>query len=154
MLIQLGRLDDAETALAETDAMVGEYQLEVIRPLILLVQGQLAEDRGELAAARDIHARGVELGPTAQRQLRRLGRLQRLTGRYDEATATLARALEHSPGHPVANLEMALLHEALGRGEDARPYLERHLAAWQDAGPDHPGSATARELENRLGAVQ
>jgi len=154
VLVQLGRLDDAETALAETDAMAGEYQLEVIRPFILLVQGQLAEARGQLTAARDHHARGVALDLTGQRQLRRLGRLQRLTGQYDEAVKTLTGALAHSPGHPEPNLEMALLQEALGRGEDARPYLERTLAAWRDADPDHPGAAAARELENRLGAVQ
>lgn len=154
ILVLQGRADEAAAALAESEAMVAEYKLEVIRPLLLMIEGNIAEIREDLATACDLYARAAELDATGQRALRHLGRAQRLSGRHDEAAETLARALAPSPGRPETNLELALLLADRGRNEDAHPHLERALAGWRRADADHPGAAQARELESRLGAVQ
>lgn len=154
ILIMLGRLDEAESALGEAEGMIDEYQLEAVRYLVLHVRGKLAEARGDLAAALVHYERCVELNPTDQRFMRGLARLQRLTGDHGAAEKTVKKTLAHSPGHPEPNLEMALLQEARGRGEAGRPFLEKTLAAWAQADPDHPGLAEARALESRLGAIQ
>ncbi|MCP4573916.1 MAG: tetratricopeptide repeat protein [bacterium] len=148
------RHQEATAALAESDAMVREYKLEAIRPLLLQVEGSLAEARGDLDAARDLHAQASELNPTGRRHLLDLGRVQRLTGEDGDASRTLGKALALSPGHPEINLELALLATDRGRHEEARTHLAKALAGWRQADPDHPGAMQAQELSQRLDAIQ
>jgi len=43
-----------------------------------------------------------------------------LTGRYEEAIATLQRALAHNPNFLLAHLQLAAAYSELGREEEAR----------------------------------
>ena len=152
-LIYLGRLSEAEEGLADAVSLMEEYNVEVLRPRLLFYQAQLAVARGDTAGGLDLIQRAAELDPTNQRYQRYLGRLQRMNRQWDAAEATLQAALANSPGHPVPNLEMALLLAERGNPDQARPYLDKALATWQQADASHPGVIEARRLAERLDRV-
>lgn len=153
VLALAGRIDEAQAAMAETEKFIEDYKLEMLRPRVMTISGWVAEANGDLDTARQIHARGLQLDPINTLHMRRLGRLGRLTGHFDEAHEALTEALEHNPGHPEANLEMAQLLAETGRPVEARKHLDRALAGWDEAVPGHPGAAEARELDERLDAL-
>ena len=152
-LIHLGRLSEAEAGLADAVSLMEEYNVEVLRPRLLFYQAQLAVAQGDTAGGLDLIRHATELDPTNQRYQRYLGRLQRLNQQRDAAETTLQAALANSPGHPAPNLEMALLLAERGNPDQARPYLDKALAAWRQADASHPGAIEARRLAERLERV-
>lgn len=98
------------------------------------------------AASRDVAAlqRAHAANPDSVRIALNLGDAWFAAGRYDEAAAAYADALERSPGHPTATVRMAMVWHA--RGDDARAVrlLERVVAEV----PDH------QEAHYRLAVVR
>jgi Flp pilus assembly protein TadD len=56
----------------------------------------------------------------------------REAGRYEEAEATLLRAAELNPRHPVVQNELGIVHRRQGRFEEARARYERALEIYGD----------------------
>lgn len=98
---------------------------------------------GAIHAYSDAVARSAELGDAARSQAyRNLGLLLRDTGHLGEAEAYLTHAVAHAeragdPG-PLSQARIALgtVLQQLGRGDEARPWLEAGLSGLERSHPD------------------
>jgi len=126
--LQLRRGDDAEALL---DPLMTEARGDE-RALLLLAQGQLAEQRGQREAALDSYA-AVELVPGASLPLQQRAWLQRarLEGKSQEVIEGLA-ALEPRLNEPGLQLELGQLAQRFGLEAMAYRAFERSLMQGQE----------------------
>jgi predicted Zn-dependent protease len=98
------------------------------------VQGRLAEQRGDYAAAEAAYARQLAKGADPQVQLRRALALEKL-GRLAEAIIELERLRAATPRDQVVRARLAELYEAIGRLSEAEAEL-RTLAQTEASRPE------------------
>ncbi len=133
-------LDDARVELADLLISDGR-ELERAEALLAgvrdqgsarhaLLSAELAESRGNDAAAAEAYARALALADDPDARLRRALALERL-GREQQATAELERVRSDRPRDAVARSHLAERYEAAGRIADAEKEL-RALADDQD----------------------
>ena len=137
--------DAVEATLPAIEAIITNFQYEILRPRIAYAQGRIHELRGEFREAIAAYDEERRLSPSDMAIPRQLGRCYRELGEYDRALALLQESLQVSPYQPRTNYEMALTYEAMGRMEDARTHLERALEVWAEADPGYEPAAEARE---------
>ena len=110
----------------------------------LLNRGTLAFEDGQLEAARDYFARGVELEPQSSVARFNLGSTLDDLGLLQEARQHLRLAVRLDPHNPDARYTLATVCDKLGSAEEAR----EHWLAYLRLEPASPGSDYARD---RLG---
>jgi tetratricopeptide (TPR) repeat protein len=151
LFLELGEVDSARVHLERLQRFVQTYKLEVVRPLILSYEAEIAEYRGDLESALE-HLNEVDLQhPSRVRTLRMRGRVLRQLGRWDEAEQTLQRARELDPHHPETQIEWARLLLARERPIQAREAIEDALDTWSGADAAYVRSNEARRLLRSLG---
>jgi tetratricopeptide (TPR) repeat protein len=111
----------------------------------LLNRGTLAFEDGQLEAARDYFARGVELEPQNSVARFNLGSTLDDLGLLQDARQHLRLAVRLDPQNSDARYTLATVCDKLGSAEEAR----EHWLAYLRLEPASPGSEYARE---RLGA--
>jgi predicted Zn-dependent protease len=137
--------DDAEVCLALADLLVADgAELDRAGAMLALVpagtprrdevQGRLAEQRGDYAAAEAAYARQLAKGADPQVQLRRALALEKL-GRLAEAIIELERLRAATPRDQVVRARLAELYEAIGRLSEAEAEL-RTLAQTEASRPE------------------
>jgi Flp pilus assembly protein TadD len=113
----------------QPDAAVDAYRQAVVLqpalPDILNNLGTALRQGGHLEEAETILAQA----PPEPFALVNLSSVQKERGRFTEAQATLTRALDLAPNHPVLRYNHALLLLLLGRDSDAWPGWEQRFAA-------------------------
>jgi tetratricopeptide (TPR) repeat protein len=97
------------------------------------LEGELAELRGDDAAAIAAYAASLEAAPDVDVRVRRALALERL-GRGEEALRELHVASQERPGDPVVRTRLAERYEAAGLFSAA----EEQLVAAAEAAPDRP----------------
>jgi tetratricopeptide (TPR) repeat protein len=106
----------------------------------LLNRGTLAFEDGQLEAARDYFARGVELEPQSGVARFNLGSTLDDLGLLQEARQHLRLAVRLDPQNPDARYALATVCDKLGSAEEAR----EHWLAYLRLDPASPGSEYAR----------
>jgi tetratricopeptide (TPR) repeat protein len=137
--------DALEATLPAFEAIITNFQYELLRPRLAYAQGRIHELRGEYREAIEAYEEERRLNPSDIAIARQLGRCYRKLGEYDRALTLLQEALQVAPYGPNTNYEMALIYESMGRMDDARSHLERALEVWADADPGYEPAAEARE---------
>jgi tetratricopeptide (TPR) repeat protein len=69
------------------------------------------EDGGDLAAARDLYVKALELDPTFCDAWDNLGRVHRWLGELDQAISCYHRSLEILPGNPTALMNLGVAYQ-------------------------------------------
>jgi len=83
--------------------------------------GQILNAAGQPEEAIGLIEKGMRLDPqTTALYAAILGRAYRLTGRYEEAIATLKKTLSFDSDRPGPHAELAVIYSELGREEEAR----------------------------------
>ncbi len=152
VLLQLGRLDEAEAELRHVLDRDPDHE-QSLRFLAALEQR-----RGDDTAAEALWRRALEVNPVSREARFGLAGVARRRGRLEEALAGYRATAELDPGMALAHFWQAALLDALGRREEARAVLararralpqERSLAllearwAGAGAGAEAPGQALA-----------
>ncbi len=150
-LADLERIADARAELERATAIVEQLQFETFRPTLFLIEGMIAEIEGDLPAAvaafREALDSVLQIEPFYHA---RLGRALRRNGDTRAAREVLEDGLALHPAHPLANLELAQVHLADGREDEARTHLAAARAAWDGSDPTYAPAAEAAELARRL----
>jgi tetratricopeptide (TPR) repeat protein len=137
-LLHLGRGEDALIALQAAAALDSE-RVEYARTL-----ARAADSEGRLDLAVRNYRRVVFLEPEDVESWFQLAAGEARLGHYGAADTALAEVLDQNPMRPGAFLLQALIHENLGRLDEAMENYRRHLAA-------HPSDlATRRRALNLL----
>lgn len=123
LAVQRGDVDDAAVRLQELKNRLGSEDSQVI-----LLEGQVADLKGDLSAAAAAYRRLFELTGT-NTDLRRLSRVYWKAGRRDEAVQVLERWVETHPDDGAVHFELAERYLVLGRRDDAIDGYERALGA-------------------------
>jgi Flp pilus assembly protein TadD len=101
----------------------GEVRADYDSATRLLAQQKYAEGIALLVKV-------TEAAPTAITPLIDLGIAYGRSGDLDRAEASLQRALQLDPDHPIANNELGMVYRKKGRFADARASYERALARY------------------------
>ncbi len=147
-LAELGRIEDARKALAETVEYVDTFKVELLRPLLVYTDGYIAEAAGDLDSAVAGYRSLVE-SQMFQKEAGgwfMLARALRKLDRHDEALEAIAVVFDLWPEYPLGHLEMARILNAQGDTDRAREHLQKAQNAWADADADFPPAVVAREL--------
>jgi len=149
----MGRTDEARTALAANVVVVDAFKFETFRSSVLLVEGLIREADGDLEAAIPYYRQAVDkaMHVTPIYSLH-LARSLRLAGETKDAQKVLQAALKLEPAHPELHLEMAHLEAGRGNLTQAQTHLTRVLSAWSGAGPEYQPAQEARALAEKLKA--
>jgi predicted Zn-dependent protease len=70
-------------------------------------------------------------------------------GEPSKAEAMINRALDKAPGNSTLTYHKAMILETSGRGNEARPLLERILSTDQKVCPAGRGTTDARQADDR-----
>ncbi|HEX6652085.1 MAG TPA: AAA family ATPase [Thermoleophilaceae bacterium] len=145
-LHQAGRLDDAAARAAEALELADAAADRQAQAQAHNMLGMLARSRGDLAAARQELEGSLELaderGPARAAALNNLALVERDAGELERARELTESALElsaaHGDRHRQAALEnnLADLHHAAGRADDAMEHLKRAVAIFTEVGAD------------------
>jgi arylsulfatase A-like enzyme/Tfp pilus assembly protein PilF len=135
-----GRRDE-ERRLLDTAVEAGTLSAAIFTRL-----GQLALEAGELAAAEERLARATSLLPSLAPAWWSWGQAAERAGEPATAVERYLRAVDLDPADGRAQLHVGRLLVGLGRGDEARPFLE---AALREAA----GSEVAREAQQLLAAL-
>lgn len=111
------------------------------------------QQRGDLAAARQLYQASIAACPTAEAHTF-LGWVYSFDRRYEEAIRECKRAIAVDPtfGNPYNDIGSYLVE--LGRGDDAIPWFRRAMQAERYEAPHFPHLNLARLYESRGEAVQ
>jgi tetratricopeptide (TPR) repeat protein len=126
--LEVGRLDRVDADFERHRRQLGKGKRE--RADDALFAAELAFQRGRYHDALAGYREALELRETAD-GLARLGVYHWKTGRFDEATAALTKAIAHDP--PAAPDELARMHLTLGRMDLDRGRYAEALAHYRDA---------------------
>jgi len=88
-------------------------------------QGWSVDEKRDIANARDISARALDLNPVCPFSLAMNGFVQHHTWRFDSAFSFHEEALTHDPNHALAWLLTGVLHTFMGDGEAAVANTQR-----------------------------
>jgi tetratricopeptide (TPR) repeat protein len=145
-LHQAGRADDAAARAAEALELADAAADRQAQAQAHNMLGMLARSRGDLAAARQELERSLALaderGPARAAALNNLALVERDAGELERARELTESALELSAAHGDRHREAALennladLHHAAGRADDAMDHLKRAVAIFSEVGAD------------------
>ena len=88
------------------------------------VLGELYTERGDYASAQKFFARLVQLDPTEAKNHFKLGYTYELLRQFNDAAASYLDGLQLDANNPAGNVGLGRTYLALGRPEEARPYLD------------------------------
>jgi DNA-binding SARP family transcriptional activator/predicted ATPase len=145
-LHQAGRSDDAAARAAEALELADAAADRQAQAQAHNMLGMLARSRGDLAAARHELERSLVLadepGLARAAALNNLALVERDAGELERARELTESALELSAAHGDRHREAALennladLHHAAGRADDAMEHLKRAVAIFTEVGAD------------------
>ena len=145
-LHQAGRSGDAAARAAEALELAEATADRQAQAQAHNMLGMLARSRGDLAAARQELERSLALaderGPARAAALNNLALVERDAGELERARELTETALELSAAHGDRHREAALennladLHHAAGRADDAMEHLKRAVAIFSEVGAD------------------
>jgi tetratricopeptide (TPR) repeat protein len=159
-----GRLAEAEPlyreALAIREQVLGSMHFDTAGSLnnlagIYYLQGKLAEAEPLFQRTLTIYEQALgPMHPHTATSLNNLAMLYQNQGKLGEAEPLHRRALSIreqalGPLHPdtaISLNNLALLYRAQGKLAEAEPLLQRALAILEAAAPDHPNTATCRQI--------
>jgi DNA-binding SARP family transcriptional activator len=143
---QVGRSDDAAARAAEALELADAAADRQAQAQAHNMLGMLARSRGDLAAAREELERSLALanepGPARAAALNNLALVERDAGELERARELTESALELSAAHGDRHREAALennladLHHAAGRADEAMDHLKRAVAIFTEVGAD------------------
>jgi predicted Zn-dependent protease len=119
---------------------------EILITRILDARGELAENRGDCAAADAAYNRIRQENPSSSAAALGLARCRLARGAPADVRATLEPLLRRDPAQPEAHLLLAKAAIAQGNDAAAREALERAMETWKDADPAYARAQEAREL--------
>ncbi len=154
MMLPLGQMiiavnledpDGAEAAMAGVEQFIEAFGVEIIRPVVIITQARIAEQRGSYEEAIQHYEAGLEFDPSDVSIKRAMGRCYRELGDLDLAGEYLQESRRIVPLDPWALYELGLV--AAGSGDEAAAveHLESALEVWQDADPEFKEAREARE---------
>ncbi len=152
-LIELNRLDEAQTIIDKAEELINQMKIEIWRSRIAEARGSMAIARSDFDEAKAFFRRAVETSPTSTRLQRSLGRVLRLTGKFDEAEQVLNKVLKYDPANGQTNFELAKLFAESNQLTRAQEHLRLTLRAWEDADPDFIPAIEARAFSNTLNSL-
>ena len=123
LAVQRGDVGEAEVRLRELKNSLGTEH-----PEVLLLEGQVAELKGDTSAATAAYRRLFELSGTGD-DLRRLSRVQWKAGEREGAVEILEQWLDTHPDDGDVHFELAERYFLLGREEEAISGYQRALGA-------------------------
>jgi tetratricopeptide (TPR) repeat protein len=145
-LHQAGRSDDAAARAAEALELADVATDRQAQAQAHNMLGMLARSRGDLAAARGELEHSLVLadepGPARAAALNNLALVERDAGELERARELTESALELSATHGDRHREAALennladLHHAAGRTDEAMEHLKRAVAIFTEVGAD------------------
>ncbi|MFN9745117.1 MAG: XrtA/PEP-CTERM system TPR-repeat protein PrsT [Betaproteobacteria bacterium] len=118
LLVQLGKIDEARTQLAEMQKLAPK------RPETLMLQAQLAYAADDFAAARELTSQLLGVAPNHLQVLLLAAATEMRTQRWSQAQSMLARLLKSYPGHVMGRRMMAQSLLALGQADKAVEVLQ------------------------------
>lgn len=128
--IELGNLEEAESAAADLESMIESLNLGLLRFKWMETMGRIREQQSDYEVALDFFQQRIDLSPTGSEAHLDIGRCHRKAGNLDQAEASLTLALSRSPYNPSILYEMALLADRQGERSRAVDHLERALEVW------------------------
>jgi len=112
--------------------------------------GVSLKERGEIASAGAAWRRGLEIAPGDGRTLSQLGTLAAVAGDHAAAEEYLLRAASALPVLAIAEFNLALLYERMGRAGEALEHWRRFLAIGSGQGEPEERLAFARARVSAL----
>ncbi|HEX6065251.1 MAG TPA: hypothetical protein VFZ04_13565, partial [Longimicrobiales bacterium] len=134
----------AEQAVTALEALIAKQNFKVFSSLAHYARGRVQEIRGDCRGAIANYQESLKLEPLDAGTRAYVGRCYRKLGDRARSQAELAQALRASPASGFANLEMGLLMKESGDAPKAKAYLQRAMATWQEASPNHKQLQEAR----------
>jgi tetratricopeptide (TPR) repeat protein len=116
-----GRAQDARVEF-ERAAAIDSTDQQTLQAL-----GRLAEELGDLPAARDVYARAFRLDPEDDETAYRLGMIEARLEHWGQADTLLAQVAESNPHLPALAVTRAFVAERQGRVAEAARGYEAHL---------------------------
>ncbi len=162
ILIEQGRLDEAEQALARAEATIDQFKIEDMRSQVDMVRAYIALQREEFKDSVQLfesaHHRAEKSVLTGE-AFTLLPTLDALTanamvraGDLVRAETILNRGFGLDPSHPVLWLVRARQQQAVGAPELALASVNYALAIWKDADPEYRYYRQALELAAEIEA--
>jgi hypothetical protein len=130
-LLELGRISEAEAALAEIARIADEIRQPSQKWISIAVRAMLAEFRGELALAEELMREAVQVGDPAMAEEHFCAHdlwLRREQGRVDGLEAAMKRAADEFWWYPMYRCFLAELYVDLDRAADAQRLLDELVA--------------------------
>ncbi|MBE0595364.1 MAG: tetratricopeptide repeat protein, partial [Gemmatimonadales bacterium] len=140
-----------EEAIQSTEALIAQFGLDAVRPVVLRARARVLELGGQCREALPLYEEAVTLSPTLRGFEIDIGRCLGSMGRFDDAEGRLRALTQKWPALPQANYELAVVLAARGDTTAARAELERALEIWKDADPGFRPAREARDLARALG---
>jgi tetratricopeptide (TPR) repeat protein len=146
LFLEAAATDSARVYIDELASFADTYKLEIIRPVILMFEAELAGVEGDFEAALANLDALAQLRPESVRSLRMRSQFLRELGRLDAAESAIDRSLELDPHHPESQVERARLMLARSRADEAQRALESALGTWENADPEFVRLLDANQL--------
>lgn len=126
LLLDLGRVAEAEAALEKIESAVFRN----------IIEGRIAEARGERAAALEKYSAALEQWPDNWAVRVRAASAAFALGDDQRALVELREATRHAPKETDASLQMAQIHLSRGEYQEAHAFAWRHINERGAPGPE------------------
>ena len=133
-----------------TEALIANFALEALRPVVLRARARVAELEGRCAEALPLYRQGRDLVPIATGFDLDIARCMAIEGDTAAAVQMLRDFVGKRPAVPRAYYELAAALQRAGRDAEARTELDRALAFWSEADPGFLPLRKAQALAAQL----
>jgi tetratricopeptide (TPR) repeat protein/tRNA A-37 threonylcarbamoyl transferase component Bud32 len=135
----------ATEKVADVEEAVNSMQLHILDDRLWRFKGDIAVLEGDNEKAIAMFTEQLALDPSNTKINRKIGKCQRLLGRYQEARESLLKRLATHPWDPLAHYELALVYADTGDTSKALDHLRKALDVWREAEPGFEPAQKARE---------
>ncbi len=148
--LELERIAEAEVLLPKVENIIEKLSIKRFEYLSYFAGGRIQQLKGEYTKAIESFQKGLEIVPSHQNLLRRIGQCLRQLKQYEKAEKTLQTALKQEPYHPKINAELALLYLDMNNKEKALNHIKVAVDVWQDADEGYKPALQARKTLEQL----
>lgn len=148
--LELERVNEAERLLPSVVETIEKMGLKKLENFSYFVSGRIQQLKGEYTKAIESFQKGLEIVPSQENSLRRIGQCFRKLKEYEKAEKNLQTALKQEPYHPNTNFELALLYLDMNNKEKALNHLKVAVDVWQDADEGYKPALQARKTLEQL----
>ncbi len=148
--LELGNIVESESAIQKIYELIENMKLDIILPVILRKEAEIAEAKNDPQTAIDKYLELLKVDPSNTFIFKEIAKNYIEMGNLEKAGEYISKVRKVYPYHPDINFESAKYYLAMQNKVEALKSINRSLEVWKDAEPIFQTAIKARELKEKI----